>query len=298
VEGAVFQAIALALAVGGWAQSATSKPVDDRADAEAAFAKLAPEIERAQAQWEQSAEARAVPVDWTITRGLVVQRRLTGGNRFNGKRVVDVDLEHEEAVRFGIHSRFSISAWILARAPTGAIVCRGKDNAGAEGYGLYIQDGKVQLHLVQRWLDDALRVETERAIELNQWHNVTATYDGSGAAGGIGIFIDGRAQKVKVNLDSLHGSFETKEPLWIGGGGGPESHFRGQIRMVRIYNRVLRAEEAAVIATETPVSAIAQLAPEKRTPAESEKIRLCFLERASPANIREAWQRLVETREK
>ena len=40
---------------------------------------------------------------------------MTGGNRFNGKRVMDVDLEHEEAARFGIHDKFSFSAWILPK---------------------------------------------------------------------------------------------------------------------------------------------------------------------------------------
>lgn len=266
--------------------------------AEPAFAKLQPELERAQAQWEKSPEARAAQVDWTITRGLVVQRRLAGANRFNGKRAVDVDLEHEEVVRFGIHDKFSISAWILPAAPTGAIVVRGKDVAQGKGYGLCLQDGKVQLNLVYRWQDDALRVETEGAIGLNQWHNVTATYDGSGAAVGIRMYADGRLQKVKIHLDNLHDSFETKEPLWIGGGGGPESRFRGQIRGVRIYNRVLTAGEAEVVATETPVSTIAQTPAEKRTHGESEKIRLYFLERAAPPEIREAWQRVVETREK
>lgn len=266
--------------------------------AEAAFAKLQPELEHAQAQWEKSPEAHAAQVDWTITRGLVVQRRLAGGNRFDGKRVIDVDLEHEEAVRFGICSKFSISAWILPKAPTGAIVARGKDVAEGEGYGLYLKDGKVQVNLVRRWADDALKVETEGALELNQWHNITATYDGSGRAGGIRIYIDGRTQKLKVNLDSLHGSFETKEPLWIGGGGGAESHFRGQMRGVRIYTRGLSMEEAEVIATNAPVNTIAQIAPEKRTRGESEKIRLYFLERAAPANIREAWQRVVEIRDR
>jgi hypothetical protein len=264
--------------------------------AESAFAKVQPELDRAQAQWEKSADARAAQVDWTITRGLVVQRRLTGGNRFNGKRVVDIDLEHEENVRFGAHDKFSISAWILPIAPTGAIVARGKDVPQAEGYGLYLEAGKVQVNLVRRWSDDAVRVDTERAIELNQWHNVTVTYDGSGAAAGIRIYIDGQLQKLQVNLDRLHDSFDTKEPLWIGGGSGPESHFRGQIRGVKIYNAALTADDAAVVATETPVNAIAQIPAEKRTPGESEKIRLYFLERAAPEDMREAWQRAVETR--
>ena len=264
--------------------------------AESAFAKLQPDLYRVQAQWERSPETRAAQVDWTITRGLVVQRRLTGGSRFNGKRVVDVDLEHEENVRFGIHDNFSISAWIMPTAPTGAIVARGKDLAQTEGYGLYLDGGKVQVNLVRRWSDDAVRVETERAIELNRWHNLTITYDGSGVAAGICIYTDGQAQKLQVNLDSLHDSFETKEPLWIGGGSGPEGYFRGQIRGVRIYRAILTSDEVAVIATETPVSTIAQIPAEKRTHGESEKIRLFFLERAAPPDIREAWQRVIDAR--
>ncbi len=288
----VFHTIALAgLAVACcWAQPA--------AQAEAEFTKLEPEIARAQAQWEKSPEARAAQVDWTITRGLVVQRRMTGANRFDGKRAVDVDLEHEAAVRFGIHDQFSISAWVLPRAPTGAIVARGKDVAESQGYGLFLKDGEVQVNLVQHGPDDALRVETERAVELNQWHNVTMTYDGSGVAAGIRIYTDGLPQKLKCALDNLHGTFETKEPLWIGGGGGPEARFRGQIRAVRIYRRVLARDEAAVIATETPVNRIAQIPSDKRTRGESEKIRLYFLERAAPAGIREAWQRVVAMQDK
>lgn len=262
--------------------------------AESAFEKLRPELDRAQAQWEKSAEARAAQVDWTITRGLTVQRRMTGGNRFNGKRVVDVDLEHEENVRFGVHDRFSISAWILPTAPTGAIVARGKDTSHAEGYGLFLEAGKVQVSLINSWPADALSVETEGAIELNKWHNVTMTHDGSGAAAGIRIYADGQAQKPHVTLDRLHGSFETTEPLWIGGGSGLESHFRGQIRGVRIYRAVLTSDEVAVIATETPLNTIAQIPAEKRTHGESEKIRRYFLERAASAEIREAWQRVVE----
>lgn len=283
----IFRAVTLAaLSLACCAQSADQ--------AESAFAKLLPELGRAQAQWEKSPEAGAAPVDWTITRGLVVQRRMAGGNRFNGKRVVDVDLEHEENVRFGTHDKFSISAWILPIAATGAIVARGKDVPQAEGYGIYLEAGKVQVNLVRSWPHDAVGVETEHVIELNKWHNVTITYDGSGAAAGIRAYIDGQSQALHVTLDRLQGSFDTKEPLWIGGGSGPESHFRGQIRGVRIYRAILSPDEVAVIATETPVSNIAQIPAEKRTHAQSEKIRRYFLERAAPAEIREAWQRVVE----
>ncbi len=270
-------------------------PDEKLAAAESAFAKLQPELERAQAQWEKT-EARSAPVDWTITHDMVVQRRMAGRNQFDGKRADDVDLEHEEVARFRPHDQFTLSAWIRPKELTGAILTRGEDVTEGEGYRLYLKGGKVQVNLVKSWRNDALRVEAGRAIDLNQWHNVTVTYDGSGAAGGIKIYVDGQPQKVKVKSNSLHSSFESKEPLRIGGGGGPENRFRGQIRGVRIYRAVLTSDEVGVLATDTPVSALVQIPPEKRTAAESRKIRLYFLDRAAPVHIREAWQRVCESR--
>jgi hypothetical protein len=263
--------------------------------AESAFARLQPELEQAQAQWEK-ADARSALVDWTISHDLVVQRRLAGSNQFDGTRVIDVDLEHEDAASLGIHDKFTLSVWIRPKEPTGAILTRGEDVMHGEGYRLYLNDGKVQLNLVKSWLDDSLCVEAERAIGLNQWCNVTVTYDGSGAARGIKIYFDGQPQKLKVNSDTLHSSFESQKPLRIGGGGGPENHFHGQIRTVRIYRAALTGDEAAVIATETPVSTLVQIPPERKTAAESLKIRLYFLERNAPANIQEAWRRVCELR--
>jgi hypothetical protein len=49
-----------------------------------------------------------------------------------------------------------------------------------------------------------------------------------------------------------------------------------------------------VLSTDTPVTTLVQIPPEKRTAAESLKIRTYFLERAAPAHIREAWQRVCE----
>jgi hypothetical protein len=260
--------------------------------AESAWTKLRPETERAQAEWEKS-QANAAQVDWTVNRGLVAQRHLAGARTFDGKRIVEVG----DVAKFGFYDKFTLSAWIRPATATGAIVTRGEDVAEAEGYGLYLKDGKVQVNLVQRWLDDALRVETERALELDRWYHVMMTYDGSRVADGIKIYVDGEPQKLKINLDDLNQSFESKEPLRIGAGGGPENRFRGEMRDARIFNVALTPDEAAVLATDRPVTAISTIAPAQRTKPESDKIALYFLERDSPAAMRDAWRQTVELRE-
>ncbi len=43
------------------------------------------------------------------------------------------------------------------------MLSRMSDQSDAEGYSLQLAGGKLQVNLVKRWLDDALRVETDRA---------------------------------------------------------------------------------------------------------------------------------------
>jgi hypothetical protein len=262
---------------------------------ESAFSSMKRELTRAQAEWEKSA-ALSAPVDWTISRGMVVQRRLAGSGAFDGQRSVEVDVD-DNVAKFGFYDKFTLSAWIRPTAPTGAILTRAEDASEGEGYGLYLKDGKVQVNLAKRWLDDALRVETEEGITLDQWHHVLMTYDGSRVADGVKIYVDGVSQKLKVNLDDLNQSFEAKEPLRIGAGGGPENRFHGQMRDVRAHKVALTADEAAVVATDVPVGEIAAMPPGKRTRAQSDKIALFFLERNAPSQIRDAWRQVAELRE-
>ena len=49
------------------AAGAHKAPDEKLAPPESEFPKLQPELERAQAQWEKSTEARAAQVDWTIS---------------------------------------------------------------------------------------------------------------------------------------------------------------------------------------------------------------------------------------
>ncbi len=55
------------------------------------------------------------------------------------------------------------------------------------------------------------------------------TYDGTREAKGIRVYVDGRPRSMHVLLDELNQTFEAKEPLRIGGGGGPAGRFRGAL---------------------------------------------------------------------
>lgn len=199
---------------------------------------------------------------------------------------------------FGFQSTFTLAAWIYPTADTGAIVTRTKDVEEETGYGLYLKDGKLQANLILRWLDDGARVETVQPIALNRWQHVMMTYDGSRTAEGITIYVDGKSQELSVHLDDVNQNFQSREPLRIGGGGGPANRFRGQIDDVRVYNVALSPRHAAVVATGESIAEIAVVPAATRTEAQAEKISLYFLENQSPPRVRQAWQDLTAGRRK
>src|SRR5215467_9565160 len=136
------------------------------------------------------------------------------------------------------------------------------DDPKGKGYGVYLNHGRVHVHLTSVWADDAIRLETEETLEAKRWHHLLATYSGSRMAEGIHVYIDGKPATNKVEMDTLFRPFKNAGkgfavPLRIGGGGGPERRFRGRINDVRVYRRVLDSQEIAALALGESIDAIA-----------------------------------------
>src|SRR5204862_3569919 len=108
---------------------------------------------------------------------------------FDGKSYLDAG----PAGDFDIEDRYSISAWVYSDAiPSGAVVSKMSDSAKGRGYGVYLNNGKVFVHMTSVWADDAFRLETEAALTAGRWHHLAVTYDGSRLAEGVQVYIDGK----------------------------------------------------------------------------------------------------------
>ena len=284
-----------------------------------AVANLQQETSAAQTGWESSL-ARSARVDWTLRDRLVARYTLDGdlaglsagestsatlangqphfvrgpvglAASFDGKSFVLAG----DAPNLAYDDTFTLAAWVLPTAPDGAIVSRATDgDQGEVGWGLSLVGGKVRVKLSTRDLDDGVIVETVEALPLNQWRHVVATYDGSKAPGGFHVYVNGNAQALKPLLDAVGNRLPQRFPLRIGAAGASTPRFRGLIADVRIYGAVLTPLEAGVVATAESVSDIAQIPAQARTSAQSEKIRLAFLDQYAPAPIQQAWRKVVE----
>jgi hypothetical protein len=211
----------------------------------------------------------------------------------DGSRYLDLG----DRAAFGFFDRFTLSAWVRpAGARGGTIVSRMVDERRGEGYAVVLEKGKVQVNLVKRWLDDAIRVETKAPIPADRWTNITVSYDGSRLAAGVSIYLDGRLAPSTVLLDELNQSFQTKAPLRIGAGNGPQGRFVGAISRPCVYACVLEAADVAVLATPDSITAISSIPGARRTVGQARKIRGAFLEEAAPAPFVELIKRTESVR--
>jgi mono/diheme cytochrome c family protein len=291
------------------------------AEAHQAFSELENTIKSEQRRWEISLGASAdvdAEVDWNIRDQLLAYHALDGDiSGVHAGRSVEASLEngmpHFVDGRLGSAAsfdgnrfinagtspnldyidEFSLAAWVYPTNENGVIFSRAREgDQGEVGWGFYLEDGKLRLSMSTRVLDDGVAAETEDTLQLNRWQHVLVTYDGSQATTGMRFYIDGEQREMKALLDLVGNRLPQREPLRIGASGSTKPNFQGLMDEVRIYGKVLSPEEAAVLATAESVTNIAQLPEEERSAAQSNKLRLSFLNQYAPESIRGAYNRI------
>jgi hypothetical protein len=268
------------------------------------------EIEGGRRTWEKSLQG-APPLYWKPVGGLDAaftfdtpgEAKAVGGTPASAAGLFgnavsfdgSVHLESENAGKFDIDDRLTLSAWIYSdEIPDGPIATRMGDSPRGRGFGLHANKGRVHVHFTSNYDDDAIRVETEETLQPKRWYALTMTYSGSRMAEGVKVYIDGKPAATKVLLDTLYRPFrnagrQSREPFRIGGGWGPERRFHGLIDDVRVYNRILGTEEIGALASKASLN---QMAAGERG-AGTYALRSWYLENQASPEVRDAWSRLT-----
>jgi hypothetical protein len=113
----------------------------------------------------------------------------------------------------------------------------------------------VVVRVANRWPDDAIEVRTKEHVRFAGSQHVLLNYDGSGKASGLSLYVDGKPVQLDVIKDHLNGSFHTDAALSVGDNkiGRP---FKGQIDDLRVYDRMLTAQDAENLAIQLPARAL------------------------------------------
>jgi hypothetical protein len=124
-----------------------------------------------------------------------------------------------------------------------------------------------------------LKVVTRQPLAGNAWRALTVTYDGSSKAAGLRVYLDGAEMALDVELDVLHDTVRTDEPLHIGKGGG-SSPFHGLLDDVRVYDTALDAADVARLSRGDDAlgpAAVLEIPAAERTPAQRDQARRLYL---------------------
>ncbi|WP_146391365.1 DUF1553 domain-containing protein [Allorhodopirellula solitaria] len=140
------------------------------------------------------------------------------------------------------------------RSPQRSLIAhhtRGTD-CGYNGWDLTIEDGHLESRMARVWPGNAISVRATQRIPVDQWHQVSATYDGSSRAAGLKLFLSGEELETKVVRDELKKRCNVK--VDHGGEFVVGQRFRarglagGLIDDVRVYDRALTAVELTTLA--------------------------------------------------
>lgn len=117
--------------------------------------------------------------------------------------------------KYDINSKFSIGCWLLPETGNVGTVAAKFNSQLSKGWKIRISNNKISFHLNSS-KDQSIKIITHNPIPQGKWSHINITYNGSGKASGLKLFINGNEVKVTVESDNLNESFLVENNLKIG----------------------------------------------------------------------------------
>ena len=173
-----------------------------------------------------------------------------------------------EAVSLDRDSKFSIACWVRPDG-AGALWSKMDGPTAFRGFdALVIADGHVEMHMIHRWMENAIKVSTKQRLRMGQWNHVCITFDGSSKASGIKIYFDGKQVPLEVNADSLTETITSERPFRLGRRLTAE-FFKGALSEFGLFDRILTTDE---IQSFVPATLAVAVKPQSKPDAAHDRI--------------------------
>ena len=116
------------------------------------------------------------------------------------------------------------------------------------GYELLLEEGQLRWTLMREFPGNAISIQSEGKLAVNEWVHVTVTYDGSSKASGLRLDLNGKTAPTKIVRDNLVRDFRSSGTLSFAARGRDFGLRNGAIDDIRIYKRAISPVESAQIA--------------------------------------------------
>ncbi len=143
---------------------------------------------------------------------------------------------------------FSAAAWVrLKNNGTGHLFGKLEAAPRYRGWRIEMTDRRANIQLISTWDGNAIEVRSKEQLAQDAWLHVLVTYDGSGKAAGISLYVNGKPAKLDVRKNALKDTLVSDAPFTIG---GPQNGgLSALVDDLRIFNRALsQADSDALVA--------------------------------------------------
>lgn len=168
---------------------------------------------------------------------------------------------------FDVHESFAAGIWINTHqrdsSKTQVIMgTAGNKNNFWRGWDFYLNEqNHLSARLIHSLPNNYIQLTTTQSLPINTWQHVAFTYDGSGKAGGLALFVNGKAVDTQIEYDQLYknilpvhsGNHRLAEaPVMVGKSGraftGESGVFMGKLDELAIFRRIVSPLEIAQLA--------------------------------------------------
>lgn len=123
--------------------------------------------------------------------------------KFDGENYLNIG----DQADFNHSDRFSLGGWMIhagGNEKEASLIVKRNEEQKRGGYQMMLtSEQKLLVSLIHHQSNERVDVQTRQAIPSEAWTHVFATYDGSGEAAGLTLFVDGVREEVEVVRDSL-----------------------------------------------------------------------------------------------
>ena len=229
--------------------------------------------------------------DWDTKKETPIFEKNSEGQHLllNGDHYLDL----KETGIFRKSDPFTIGVWIYIPKEMKEGVIFHKSNAerlyNFKGYNLSMKNNRLEMTMAHTAPSNAITKLALEDVPRNQWIQLSMVYDGSSAAKGFNMFLDGAPLAMETEMDQLYKDivfFNKEEPALQFGAWYRGLGFKGgKIDDIVVYNRALTPFEIKILAKKANWADIAQKSRKELSKVETGILNEYYLSAVNPQII-------------